>query len=119
VCGIHAEAMSAAEMLHGPISIASPSLPAIVFAGDAHTRSTVDAAVARWRAAGAPVVVLDADAEPVGAPPECVTLPRAPHPLLHPIVAAQAVYPFVAALARVRGRDPDHPRFLQKVTQTV
>ena len=58
VCGIHAEAMSAAELLHGPISIASPLLPAIVLAGDEHVQPTVGAAVSRLRVAGAPVVLL-------------------------------------------------------------
>jgi glucosamine--fructose-6-phosphate aminotransferase (isomerizing) len=119
VCGIHAEAMSAAEMLHGPISMASPRLPAIVLAGDRDARPTVEAAVARWRAAGAPVLVLDPDAKAWGAQTEVVALPLAPHSLLQPVAAAQAVYPFVAALARARGRDPDRPRHLQKVTQTL
>ncbi|MGH8705830.1 MAG: SIS domain-containing protein, partial [Burkholderiales bacterium] len=55
VCGVHAEALSAAELLHGPIAIASPRLPAIVLEGDDATRATVDAAIERLRAAGAPV----------------------------------------------------------------
>ncbi len=58
VCGIHAEAMSAAELLHGPISIASPLLPAIVLAGDRYARPTVEAAVSRLRAAGSAVVLV-------------------------------------------------------------
>jgi len=134
VCGIHAEALSAAELLHGPIAIASASLPAIVLAGDEQVRPTIDAAIQRLRDAGAPVVLVQAEPvrsdavrsesaqaglhtdTPVG---EIVAIPQAPHVLLQPVVAAQAAYPFVAALARTRGRDPDSPPHLRKVTRTV
>jgi glucosamine--fructose-6-phosphate aminotransferase (isomerizing) len=124
VCGIHAEALSAAELLHGPIAIASASLPAIVLAGDELVRPTIDAAILRLRDAGAPVVSVGSElvqaglrtGAPVG---EMVTIPQAPDALLQPVVAAQAAYPFFAALARARGMDPDTPPHLQKVTRTL
>jgi glucosamine--fructose-6-phosphate aminotransferase (isomerizing) len=118
VCGMHAEALSAAELLHGPISIASPALPAMVLAGDEATRETVNAAVSRLRAAGAPVVILGTarDAPALGA--DVVVMPDAPDPVLQPVVAAQAAYAFFAQLARSRGRDPDSPPQLQKITRT-
>jgi glucosamine--fructose-6-phosphate aminotransferase (isomerizing) len=46
-------------------------------------------------------------------------LPPPLHPLLDPIVAIQAFYPFAEALARARGQDPDRPQGLRKVTQTL
>jgi glucosamine--fructose-6-phosphate aminotransferase (isomerizing) len=46
-------------------------------------------------------------------------LPPPLHPMLDPIVAIQAFYPFAAALAEARGRDPDRPPSLQKVTRTL
>ena len=119
VCGIHAEAMSAAELLHGPISIASPLLPAIVLAGDEQVRPTVDAAVSRLLAAGAPVVLLAPSREDGADGLEFVTVPKASDPLLQPLVAIDAAYRFFATLARARGRDPDHPPHLQKVTRTL
>ncbi len=119
VCGIHAEAMSAAELLHGPISIASPSMPAIAIAGDEHTRGTLNAAVARLRAAGAPVVLLTPAPEETASGTRTIALPMARDPLLQPIVAIQTAYPFFAELARARGRDPDHPPQLEKVTRTL
>jgi glucosamine--fructose-6-phosphate aminotransferase (isomerizing) len=39
--------------------------------------------------------------------------------LLDPIVAVQAFYPLAAMLAEARGRDPDRPRGLSKVTATI
>ena len=121
--------MSAAELLRGPIAIASASLPAIVLTGDEQVRPTIDAAIQRLRDADAPVVLILA--EPVrselahggmrSARPHryVVDIPLAPHALLQPVVAAQAAYPFVASLARARGRDPDAPPHLRKITRTV
>ena len=37
---------------------------------------------------------------------------------LDPIAAIASFYPMVEALARARGKDPDHPRYLNKVTTT-
>ena len=119
VCGMHAEATSAAELLHGPISIASPMLPAIVLAGDDLLRPTLSAAVARLRAAGAPVATLATSREDAAEGSAVVLLPAATESLLQPIVAVQAAYPFFAALARARGKDPDRPPHLRKVTKTM
>ena len=118
VCGVHAAALSAAELLHGPIAIASPRLPAIVLeAGDA-ARATVSAALERLLAAGAPVVLVS-DREKHDRGVIAVRIPAAGHSLLQPAVAAQAAYPFLAVLARRLGRDPDRPPQLQKVTRTL
>ena len=119
VCGIHAEAMSAAELLHGPISIASPLLPAIVLSGDEQAKPTVDAAISRLRMAGAPVVLLATSHQNGADGVEVVAVPAASDPILQPIVAIYAAYRFFAILARARGRDPDHPPHLRKVTRTL
>jgi fructoselysine-6-P-deglycase FrlB-like protein len=44
-----ANAQSAAELLHGPIAMASRDMPAIVLAGDRHSRGSVRGAMARQR----------------------------------------------------------------------
>lgn len=119
VCGIHAEALSAAELLHGPISIADAQRPAIVFAGDDRTSPSVNEAVARLCAADAPALVLSGDARPVEAAARTVRVPDAGHPILQPLAALYATYPFVAQLGRARGRDPDRPPHLMKITRTL
>lgn len=98
---------------------ASPSLPAIVLAGDRYARPSVEAAVSRLRAAGAPVVLMAAGSNAAQEASAIVAIPQAPDPLLEPVVAAQAAYPFFAALARARGKDPDCARHLRKITRTV
>jgi glucosamine--fructose-6-phosphate aminotransferase (isomerizing) len=46
-------------------------------------------------------------------------LPPPLHPLLDPIPALLAFYPLAEALARRRGRDPDRPPGLRKITRTL
>ena len=48
-------------------------------------------------------------------------LPTAPagHPLLEPLVMLLSFYGFAEALSRARGFDPDVPRGLKKVTETI
>ena len=47
-----------------------------------------------------------------------VCLAETGHEDLDPIAVVQSLYPMVEALARARGRDPDAPPHLSKVTRT-
>ena len=66
------------------------------------------------RARGAHVLL----AAPAGTPGAQLPLAPAATDDLDPITAIQSFYPAVEALARSRGRDPDAPRHLSKVTRT-
>lgn len=114
-CGLHAEAYSAAEVLHGPSAIVQAGFPVLALAvGDAAEAGVVQTAE-RLAAQGADVFVTGSQA--AGA----VTLPMVGglHPLVAPLVLTVAFYNFVEALARRRGFDPDTPPHLRKVTETV
>ena len=119
VCGIHAQATSAAELLHGPIAIASAAMPALVFEGDPHSSAGVREAIARLHETGAPVTVLSTGDGTYEPGTQVVRMPRAGHALLQPLASLHAAYAFVADIARLRGRDPDRPPHLIKVTQTL
>lgn len=113
---LHAEAVSAAEIQHGPRAVVDGRFPVLAFGladpGGADTR----ALAAELAGMGAPVLL--AAPHPGGTG---MHLPPPPplHPLLDPIPAILAFYPFAEALARARGLDPDRPRGLRKVTETV
>jgi glucosamine--fructose-6-phosphate aminotransferase (isomerizing) len=52
--------------------------------------------------------------------PAAVMLPSVEvHPYLAPIALIQSFYPLVNAIALARGRNPDNPPRLRKVTETV
>ncbi|WP_103334943.1 SIS domain-containing protein [Pseudotabrizicola formosa] len=114
-CGLHAEAYSTAEVLHGPAAIVQAQFPVLALGvGDAALPHVVTTAE-RLAGQGADVFLTGAAAQ--GA----TELPWVPdlHPLVAPLVLGAAFYSFVEALARRRGFDPDTPPHLRKVTETV
>lgn len=114
-CLIHAESYSAAEVLHGPVSIVEQGFPVIAFAaGDAAENSvaeTADALVEK----GARVFAL------TDAVTRATPLPhiRTGHWLTDPVAAIVSFYGMVESIAVARGINPDTPRHLNKVTETV
>lgn len=112
-CGIHAEAYSAAEVLHGPAAIVQAHFPVLGLAVEDAALPQVVATAERLAGQGADVF-LTAPASGVTALP---TVPGV-HPLTAPLVVTVAFYQFVEALARRRGFNPDTPPYLRKVTET-
>ncbi len=114
-CLIHAESYSSAEVLHGPVSIVGRSFPVIAFAaGDAAEESvaqTSDALAGK----GAQVFSLASGVTQANSLPRI----RTGHWLTDPVAAIVSFYGMVEAVAVNRGINPDAPRHLNKVTETV
>lgn len=108
-CAIHAEAYSAAEVMHGPLELVEAGFPVLVYAQDDVARPATEAAVARLKSMGAAVAVAGGDLPVIAAD----------HPLLAPIPMIQTAYLAIETLAQKLGRNPDKPRQLKKVTETV
>ncbi len=111
-CRLHAEAFSAAEIRHGPMELVGKGFPVLAFLPADETRAGVLDAVAQFRAHGARVLVVGGTGTDALPMIDC-------HPLLLPIAQAQALYRMVDRLAALRGCDPDTPRHLAKVTETL
>ena len=113
-CGLHAEAFSAAEVLHGPMALVKDGFPALVLAQHDETYAPALAMAQGLAERGATVLLAGGTAS--GA----TTLPTgAGHPVLEPILAVQSFYRMAAGLSVARGYDPDRPPHLNKVTKTV
>ncbi|MFN4140344.1 SIS domain-containing protein [Aestuariivirga sp.] len=108
-CSLHAEAHSAAEVMHGPLELLEPGFPVIVFAPADAAQAMTRQAVDTLREAGAEPHVVDGR-----------DIPYVPsgHPLLDPVSMMATAYLAVEKTAVKLGRDPDRPRLLRKVTQT-
>ena len=113
-CIVHAEAYSGAELLHGPVSLVEGGFPVFAYIPqDAAHASLVDTAN-RLLEKGATLFVAGE-----GAPGRRLPTAPAGHPLLEPLVMLLSFYGFAEALSRARGFDPDVPRGLKKVTETI
>ena len=95
-CGLHAEAFSSAEVLHGPVALITPGFPIFALGDDALPLAQLGATIHR---AGPGVAGVS--------------------PLLVPLCQVQSVYLALPALAAARGLDADTPRHLRKVTETT
>lgn len=115
-CGIHAEAFSAAEVLHGPLALVGPGFPVLVLdPGDEGGASVLETA-GRLAEVGATVLYAGRDPAPGWT---ALPLPQGRPVSLLPLLQARAFYGGLARLAEARGLDPDTPPHLRKVTRTL
>ncbi|HET7204245.1 MAG TPA: SIS domain-containing protein [Steroidobacteraceae bacterium] len=113
-CRVHAEALSAAELRHGPMALVRPGFPVLMLAQHDATRDGVLELARDLAARGAQTLLAGATL------PGTVTLPTlAEDPALEPMLATQSFYRFANALALANGLDPDRPAHLHKVTRTL
>lgn len=103
--GLHAQAFSSAEVLHGPVALVRAGFPVVPITQDDETAAATAEVLARLARLGADL----------RAPP---ATPRLPAPLA-PLAQLQALYLALPALAAARGRDVDAPPHLRKVTETT
>ena len=114
-CAMHAEAYSAAEVMHGPLALVGPGFPVVALAArDASERSMAEAADL-LAGKGASVFISSAGAATATVLPHAAT----GHPITDPLSLIVSFYAFVEAFARLRGLDPDQPPNLRKVTETI
>lgn len=110
--GVHAEAYSAAEFIHGPKRLLAEGVPLLGCASaDAAQRST-ESVYDELRQGGADVRTLGP------SPHSTLSTPRTGHALTDTLPSALAFYLFAAHLALHRGLNPDQPPLLNKVTLT-
>ncbi len=113
-CSIHAEAYSAAEVLHGPAALIADGFPVLAFSQNDETQSSMRDTLGTLAARGANVFACGVNH------PSINNLPAiSAHPILEPILMTQSFYKLVNAVSIARGLDPDRPPHLSKVTETV
>ena len=114
-CALHAEAFSSAEVRHGPMELVGPQLPVLLFAQDDGALSGAMQTAEDFRRRGTDVWI----AAPGAVGRHALPIVATSAPMCAPILAVQSFYRAVNALAIRRGRNPDRPPHLAKVTETV
>ncbi len=113
-CGVHAEAYSAAEVMHGPLALVRPGFPVLALAARDRSEPSMAEAADLLRGKEAAVFITTDLAKKASRLPFAAT----GHPLTDPLALIVSFYAFVEAFARHRGLNPDEPRNLRKVTET-
>mgnify|MGYP002712116560 FL=1 len=106
VCGIHAEAFSSAEFLHGPVTLVKDQFAIVDVSIADEANAAHQAQIAEVRSRGARILHLHHA--------DLLSNPR-----VLPLALLQRFYLDVEAVARSRGVNPDAPPGLNKVTKTV
>jgi len=113
-CSLHAEAYSAAEVLHGPAALVRAGFPVIALSQADATRASMQDALETLSGYGARVFSAGANGSGMTALPTV-----AADPAVEPMLMVQSFYRMANMLSVLRGYDPDHPPHLSKVTETV
>jgi glucosamine--fructose-6-phosphate aminotransferase (isomerizing) len=115
---LHAEAFSSAEVAHGPMTLVGEGDPVLVLAPLDVARTGLRERLEDFAARGANVIAagLAEDVEPAAL---VLPLRTNVHPVLGAIAQIQSFYGLAEALSLARGRNPDNPPHLNKVTRTL
>lgn len=112
---MHAEAYSAAEVLHGPVALVEKRFPVVTFAArDAAEGSAVEIADS-LSVKGALAFATSDKVKDARRLPFVAT----GHPITDALTLILPFYGFVEAWSRAKGFDPDAPVALKKVTETL
>ena len=130
-CYVIAERFSSADLLHGPIAMLEASFPAFVFCPPGVTWKPMSELLAKLHAIDADTLLLtdrsnDAVRSIAGQTGQPLTIPAdlsyhgsLPEEVYTPIPYIIPAQLFAASLAEVKRLDPDRPRTLNKITQTL
>lgn len=113
--GLHAEAFSTAEIMHGPLRLVEHGFPVIGFVQEDKSFDNNCEAMQKLTALGARTITFSS--RPVSG--ISVLVPSTGHGLLDPLVALLPAYRLIEAVTRQNGFDPDQPANLLKVTETL
>ena len=130
-CYVVAERFSSADLLHGPIAMLEASFPAFLFCPPGVTWKPMCELIEKLQSIRAEMLLItDRSNKNIaglkGRPLDWLTIPVplavggiAPEDLYTPIPYIIPAQLFAASLAEVKRLDPDRPRTLSKVTQTL
>lgn len=111
---LHAEAYSAAEVLHGPAALAKPGFPILALSQNDATRKSMETALHQLASYGADIFAAGVRGDVLKTLP---TINAGPE--IEPMLMIQSFYRMANTLSLLRGCSPDNPPHLSKVTETV
>lgn len=117
-CYVSAHAFSAADLLHGPLAMLDVSVPVLAVAPEGTAGDALGSLLPQLRETGADVLAVGS-AEAVGTATAGLALPDGIPEEVSPLLEILPFQQLALHLARLRGSDPDRPRGLRKVTETL
>lgn len=116
---IPTEPYSLADFQHGPIAMLSEDIPVLAFAPSGAAASDTHELAPRLRERGSPLVIISDVQDILAQATLPVRLPASVDERFSPITAIIPGQQLALYMALARGIEPDHPRGLNKVTETL
>lgn len=116
LCRVAAEPLTATDLAHGPVAALDPLFPVWTIASDDANLPVVLDAARRASGAGATILASGGAAGAIEAAAYSLATPRAPEPVLSPLLSVVPGQLFAHSLAQAKGLDPERPTYLSKVT---
>ena len=113
--GLHAEAFSTAEVMHGPARLIENGFPVIAYLQEDDSFDHSLDALKKIEALGGTTAAIST----VRAGKVPLVVPGTGVGLIDPLVGILPFYRMIESVTRKRGFDPDKPRNLKKITETV
>jgi glucosamine--fructose-6-phosphate aminotransferase (isomerizing) len=114
-----AEPYSPADLLHGPVAMIDRGFPALVVAPSGRVLPDLAALMDTLGERRAELILISDDKAQLARARIGLPLPSGVPEWLSPLAAVLPGQLWAVELARARGLDPDHPRGLSKVTETL
>lgn len=117
-CYVSAHAWSGADLLHGPLAMVDAEVPVIAIMADGAGGQAMQPVIGKLRGLGADLFCVGA-ARFAAAGEPCFVLPDGLDEAVSPVLEILPLQLLTLHLALARGGNPDAPRGLSKVTQTL
>ncbi|HXI44726.1 MAG TPA: SIS domain-containing protein [Candidatus Acidoferrales bacterium] len=114
-----ADPYSAADFLHGPIALVQRGVPVFLLLPTGAAADGLEEVAETLQVLDAELVIVSDDARLRALGRHAIAIPADIPEWLRPIVSIVPAQLFAYHVARVRGLDPDAPRYLRKVTRTL
>ncbi len=116
---IHAHAYSSAEFQHGPIASLGSGEPVLLLGMDDVSSATTLEAAVKLKTTGAHLMVMASNQDLLSQASTPIPLPPETSPVVQAFLHVVGGQWLALRTAQERGLDPDAPRHLNKVTQTL
>jgi glucosamine--fructose-6-phosphate aminotransferase (isomerizing) len=117
-CYLSAQAFSGADLLHGPLATVDAQVPVLAVVSEGASGRAMLPVLSQLAERGADIVAIGAGAAPQHLA-GWIALPAGIPEELSPLLEILPLQQLSLQLAIARGEDPDNPRGLSKVTQTL
>ena len=118
-CYVVAQPFSTADFMHGPIAVAGDGFPTFVSVPSGKMSARLTELCSQLQEKNLETIVISPLKKALRTATMAVELPASVIEAVSPAVSIVPFQYFACFLSRARGLDPDHPRFLSKVTRTL